>query len=224
MAKNNKGICVITGPELATKNNIPTSLVVLLHGYGDDGEGFFPIAQELSHYLPNTHFICPDAIFPFEHSPFGRQWFSLNDRSESAMLKGLDEAELQLNKFIDSVLMRFSLNDSNLALLGFSQGAMVSMHVALRRAKRLAGVVSCSGMLVSPDSLSSKLKSSPPVSLIHGMQDEVVPFAALDLSRKALENNGIVVDVLSEPGLGHSISRKGIEFGAKALRSYLQYE
>jgi phospholipase/carboxylesterase len=213
---------MLSGPELFSKNHTPTSIVILLHGYGDDGEGFFGLAKELQRFLPETHFLSPNGIYPFENAPFGRQWCSLKDMSEPNLIKELNIAAPAVNEFIDYQLQRFKLADSKLVLVGFSQGAIVSLHIALRRAVSIGGVIGLSGMLVAPYLLKTELKSRPLVTLVHGAFDEVIPVSAMYRTAEALKAENISTETLVEP-IGHSISQAGLNFITKMLRQYLGY-
>jgi phospholipase/carboxylesterase len=213
---------MIFGPEIKSKTKTPSSIVVLLHGYGADGENLISLAAELSKSFPDAHFFSPNGILPFENAPFGYQWFGLNDRSEQSMLKGLENAAPYINQFIDYQLQKFSLSDDKLALIGFSQGSMLSLHTALRRTKNIGAVIGFSGMLVAPQLLQAELKSKPPISLIHGALDDVIPLNAMKVSLAALEYAHIPVETIIEPMLGHSIGALGLEFARKALKRNLR--
>jgi len=212
---------MISGPEIKSKTQTLSSIVLLLHGYGADGENLISLAAELSKAFPDTHFFSPNGILPFENAPFGYQWFGLNDRSEQSMLKGLNNAAPYINQFIDYQLQKFNLSDENLALIGFSQGAMLALHTALRRTKKIGAVISFAGMLVAPQLLQTELKSKPPVSLIHGALDDVIPLPAMQMALAALEYAHIPVETIIEPMLGHSIGTVGLEFARKALKRNL---
>ena len=209
---------MISGPEIKSKTQTLSSIVILLHGYGADGENLISLAAELSKAFPDTHFFSPNGILPFENAPFGYQWFGLNDRSEQSMLKGLNNAAPYINQFIDYQLQKFNLSDENLALIGFSQGAMLALHTALRRTKKIGAVISFAGMLVAPQLLQTELESKPPVSLIHGALDDVIPLPAMQMALAALEYAHIPVETIIEPMLGHSIGTVGLEFARKALK------
>ena len=212
---------MISGPEIKSKTQTLSSIVILLHGYGADGENLISLAAELSKAFPDTHFFSPNGILPFENAPFGYQWFGLNDRSEQSMLKGLNNAAPYINQFIDYQLQKFNLSDENLALIGFSQGAMLALHTALRRTKKIGAVISFAGMLVAPQLLQTELKSKPPVSFIHGALDDVIPLPAMQMALAALEYAHIPVETIIEPMLGHSIGTVGLEFARKALKRNL---
>lgn len=186
------------------------SLVVLLHGLGADGNDLIELAPILGQHLPQTAFVSPNAPFPCDMAPFGRQWFSLQDRAQSMILAGVRAAAPILDAFLDAELARLGLAGDRLALLGFSQGTMMSLHVAPRRETACAAVVGFSGALVGADELAAEVRSKPPVLLIHGDADPVVPFQAMEAARRALSAVGIAVDTERRPGLPHSIDQQGL--------------
>lgn len=197
-------------PEGAT----PKRAVVLLHGLGADGNDLFGLVPALAPALPDTAFFSPDAPFPCDMGPFGRQWFSLQTRSAEAVAAGVRAAAGILDAFLDETLAGLRLDDGKLALIGFSQGTMMSLYVGLRRAKPLAGIVGFSGRLVGA---SSEFKSKPPVLLVHGDADQVVPPDSLPLAVKALEQAGVPVTPVTRPGLGHGIDEEGLRRGRDFL-------
>lgn len=203
----------LQGPELAPKSGNVKRLVILLHGLGSDGNDLIGLAPLLKDALPDTQFVSPNAPFPCDMAPYGYQWFSLQDRHPAAMLAGVQKAEPIVNGFIDAQRDRFKLEDKDVALVGFSQGTMTSLHVAPRRAKPLAGVVGFSGALIAVESVST-----PPICLIHGEQDDVVPFPAMAHAEKALKAAGISVETHARPYLPHSIDPEGLDIAQKFLR------
>ncbi|CAE7498691.1 unnamed protein product [Symbiodinium microadriaticum] len=215
----------IDGPRHGPAEGVPVSrLVVFLHGLGADGNDLISLAPLLSPLLPGTAFVSPHAPFPCDMAPMGRQWFSLQDFSPAAMHAGAVAAAPILNAFLDAELARHGLQDRQLALIGFSQGTMMALHVALRRARPCALVVGFSGALVRPELLAEEVVSRPPVILAHGDADPVVPFAAMAGAESALKVNAVPVHTLARPGLGHGIDQEGLEFAAAALRQYLMAE
>lgn len=203
----------LQGPELAPKSGNVKRLVILLHGLGSDGNDLIGLAPLMKDALPDTQFVSPNAPFPCDMAPYGYQWFSLQDRNSAAMLAGVQKAEPIVNAFIDAQRDRFKLEDKDVALVGFSQGTMTSLHVAPRRATPLAGVVGFSGALIAVESVSK-----PPVCLIHGEQDDVVPFAAMAHAEKTLKAAGIPVETHARPYLPHSIDPEGLDIAQKFLR------
>jgi phospholipase/carboxylesterase len=199
----------------------PRKLVLLLHGLGADGHDLIGLAPVLAEVLPDVAFVSPHAPFPCDMAPFGRQWFSLQDRTPEVILGGVRASAPILDGFIDAELARYNLADNKLALLGFSQGTMMSLYVALRRTKPIAGVLGYSGALVGADLLPTEAKSKPPVLLVHGDADPVVPFQAMEMAAQGLRRAGVPVETLRRPGLPHSIDEEGIAAGVKFLNRVL---
>jgi phospholipase/carboxylesterase len=199
----------------------PRQLVVLLHGVGADGSDLISLASYWAPLVPDAEFCAPDAPYPCDMAPFGRQWFSLQDRSPAAILAGVRATAPILDAFLDDALAERGLASSQLALVGFSQGTMMSLYVAPRRAAPVAGVVGYSGALVGADALARELRSRPPVLLVHGDADDVVPPSALPLAVSRLEAAGIAVESVLRPGLGHSIDETGLRRGIAFLRRVL---
>jgi len=195
--------------------------VILLHGYGADGNDLIGLAPYWARELPHVGFVSPHAPFPCEMSPQGRQWFSLGDRSPESMLTGTRMAAQVIDGFIDDELQRLNLTPNKLALVGFSQGAMMSLFVGPRRAEQIAGIVGYSGRLVAPELLAGEIKTKPPVTLVHGAADEMVPAAALEQAVTGLQAVGIEAASQMRPGLGHSIDDEGLRIGLSFLRQVL---
>ena len=196
----------------------PKQLVVLLHGYGSNGDDLIGLAPFFAQALPEAEFLSPSAPFPCELAPFGFQWFGLEDRSPEMKLGGVRLAAEILDRFLDAELARRGLQDRDLALIGFSQGTMMSLHVGPRRPNRIGGILGFSGSLIAPHLLAAEIKSKPPVFLVHGTADQVVPYGALAQAEKALADAGIPVETESRPGLVHSIDQVGAQKGALFLR------
>lgn len=196
----------------------PKQLVVLLHGYGSNGDDLISLAPFFAQALPDAAFLSPNAPFPCEISPMGFQWFGFEDRTPEMLLGGARLAAEILDRFLDAELAKLSLADRDLALVGFSQGTMMSLHVGPRRPSRIGGILGFSGSLIAPHLLASEMKSKPPVFLVHGTADQVVPHGALAQAEKALKEAGIRVETESRPGLPHSIDQVGAQKGALFLR------
>jgi phospholipase/carboxylesterase len=212
----------LTGPSLKpASGKKPTRLVVLLHGVGADGNDLIGLAPAWAPILPGTEFLAPDGPAPCDMAPFGRQWFSLLDRSPAAMLAGVKATAPILDGFLDAALAERGLDDSKLALVGFSQGTMMSLYTGPRRAKPCAGIVGYSGALVGAALLAAEIRSRPKVLLVHGEADPVVPFAAMANAEKALKAVGVAVETLNCPGMGHSIDENGLRRGGEFLRAAL---
>jgi phospholipase/carboxylesterase len=213
----------LDGPRLLPRSGgKPDSLVILLHGGAANGNDLVFLAQAWqASYLPATEFIAPDAPFPCDYAPFGRQWFSLQDRAPEKLLAGLRDAAKILDLFFDELLTRHGLDDSRLALAGFSQGAATALFTGLHRQKQIAGVAAFSGALPGTAHLQREIASRPPVLLVHGGADDVVPFQSMGQAKTALEALGVPVKAAARPGLGHAIDATGIALAGNFLRDVL---
>jgi phospholipase/carboxylesterase len=194
----------------------PRQLVLLLHGYGADGQDLLSLAPHWAEALPDCAFVAPDAPYPCEIG-FGRQWFGLEGADLVGKAAAARAAATLLDAFIDSELALSGLGDEAAALVGFSQGTMMALNVAPRRPRALAAVVGYSGLVVDGESLASETRSRPPVLLIHGDADPMIPFAAMAAARAALAAAGLPVETLARPGLGHSIDEAGLRRGGAFL-------
>ncbi len=198
------------------------SLVIFLHGYGADGGDLLGLADPLAPNLPDTAFVAPDAPERSTMNPMGFQWFpipwidgSSEDQAEQGMLRAVDD----LNAFLDRMMAEEGLTPDRVALVGFSQGTMLSLHVAPRRDAALAGVVAFSGRLLAPETLADEVRVRPPVLLIHGDADDVVPPASLPEAAEALEQAGwteLYAHVMK--GTGHGIAPDGLSVALAFLR------
>ena len=196
-------------------------LVILLHGWGADGPNLIDLGDAFASVLPDAQFIAPNAPYPCEANPYGYQWFSLMDRQPQHMLSGVRQAAEVVNKFIDEQLKALGLDDNKLALVGFSQGTMVGLQVALRRAPAIAALVGFSGALIGPDYLAKEVAARPPVCLIHGQADDVVPFHSLKLATDTLSACNVPVESHARPFLGHSIDMEGLKIAGEFLKKHL---
>lgn len=200
------------------------SIVVFLHGYGADGADLLGLSQPLAPHLPGTAFFAPNAPERCTGNPFGYQWFPipwLDGSSEEAARAGLEAASADLNAFLDQILTDEGLGAEALALVGFSQGTMMSLHVAPRRAVALAGIVGFSGRLLAPERLEGDTVSRPPVLLVHGDADEVVPIQSLGDAADALDQAGFEVYAHVSKGTGHGIAHDGLSLALSFLRDKL---
>ncbi len=201
-----------------------TSMVVFLHGYGANGADLFGLADPLAPHLPDSVFLSPDAPEPAQGG-YGLQWFPipwLDGSSEEAARQGLARATADLNGFLDAALASEGLDDSALALVGFSQGAMMAMHVAPRRARAMAGVVAISGRLLEPESIGT-ITARPPVLLIHGDEDQVVPFGNMAYAGEVLAGAGIETFAHVMRATGHGIAPDGLSVALAFLRDRLPH-
>lgn len=200
------------------------SAVIFVHGYGADGADLLGLADPLAPHLPDTAFHAPDAPEKCAGNPFGFQWFPipwLDGSSEAAAAAGLAAAAADLDAFVDRVLADEALPPQALALVGFSQGSMMSLHIAPRRAEPLAGVVAFSGRLLVPERLAAEARVKPPVLLIHGDEDPVVPFQDMGLAGQALTEAGFETYGHVMRGTGHGIAPDGLSVALSFLKDRL---
>ena len=200
------------------------SMVIFLHGYGADGADLLGLADPLAPHLPDTVFHAPDAPEPCAGNPFGRQWFPipwLDGSSETEAEAGLLRAAGDLDAFLDARLAEAGMTPDRLAIVGFSQGTMMALHVLPRRSDPVAGLVAFSGRLLSPEKLSAEARSKPPVLLIHGDADQMVPFADMDLAGQALVAAGFETFGHVMRGTGHGIAPDGLSVALTFLKDRL---
>ncbi len=200
------------------------SAVLLLHGLGADGADLISLGGALRRVLPKTAFFAPDAPQPCDMAPFGFQWFSLRDRSMASVVQGLAGARPGLDAMIDKILSELSLPPEKFVLGGFSQGAMLALYAGLQREKPLAGILAFSGGLFGFGPAADKaarIASKPPVQLVHGLQDEVVPVDATRAAHETLKAAGVPAQCALLDGLGHGIDDRGLDLAAKFLQPLL---
>jgi phospholipase/carboxylesterase len=197
------------------------SLVILLHGYGSNGEDLIGLAPYWRAGLPDTAFVAPNAPERCPGAPGGYQWWGITTLDPSAMTAGAARAAPVLEAFIDQELERHGLGDDRLALVGFSQGTMMALQVGPRRPTALAGIVGYSGMLANAAGLDEGALRKPPVLLIHGDVDPMIPLGAFHRTRDALAGRGFVVETHVSAGLGHSIDAAGLSLGERFLKRVL---
>jgi phospholipase/carboxylesterase len=215
-------IPTLEGPSAApASGGQAKSLVIFLHGYGSNGADLIDLAPYWASALPDTLFLAPDAPQSCDGVPYGRQWWPLTSLAPAARAAGVRVSAFALNGYIDAQLAAHGLSEDKLALVGFSQGTMMALHVGPRRAKTLAGVVGFSGMLADPEALAAEVVTKPPLLLVHGDRDDVLPIAALHQAEVQLKGLGFDVASHVSPGLGHSIDEKGLQLGARFLIKHL---
>ena len=209
---------LLDGPRIGPQaGGSPRQLVVLLHGLGADGADLIDLAPQWAATLPHAAFVAPDAPEPCDMGPYGRQWFSLQDRRPAVMAAGARLAAEGLNAFLDAELARLGLPGTALALAGFSQGCMMALYAGLRRPAAPAAVLGYSGALLAAESLAAELVCRPPVLLVHGEADDIVPVAASRAAEQSLRAAGVPVEALYRPGLAHGIDEAGLLAGARML-------
>ena len=214
----------LTGPERPAASGPADSIVVFLHGYGADGADLIGLAEPLAPHLPDTRFFAPDAPQRSEANPMGYQWFPI------PWLDGTPEAEARaaavrsfalLDRWLDALPGETGIGPERTVLVGFSQGAMMALHVGLRRTAALAGIVGFSGRLLEPEALAGEIVTRPPVLLIHGDVDPVVPFESLGLAETALRAAGIETLTHVSRGVGHGIAPDGLTLALQFIQARL---
>jgi phospholipase/carboxylesterase len=196
------------------------SLVIMLHGYGADGEDLASLAPYFAETLPNTYFIFPNAPNRCGLNPFGGlEWFDLSSYDPKHMQKGVKSAAPLVEEYALEQLNRFKLPPENLVLSGFSQGAMLALHVGIRMKQKIGGILSFSGAILEPP--SGNIRSKPEICLIHGEMDTVVPFAALANAAQLLKKEGLKVESHPIPYLAHGIDDAALEIGRNFLTHQL---
>jgi phospholipase/carboxylesterase len=218
----------LDGPRLEPRGGTKArQLVVFLHGYGADGNDLIEIGRAWQQIMPETAFVSPHAPRPCGQAPMGREWFPLTFRDPNERWLGVNAAGPVLADFLDAELARRGLPASALALVGFSQGTMMALHVGLRRAEAPAAIVGYSGMLVTPpagnvEAMAPEITSRPPVLLIHGDRDDLIPPQALFLASQTLAALEIPVEWHLSEGLGHGIDGEGLRHGGEFLARRLK--
>jgi phospholipase/carboxylesterase len=213
---------VLDGPRLPPRSGPARQLVVFLHGFGADGNDLIELGRVWQPLLPQAAFVSPHAPEPCAGAPTGRQWFALTFRDPNERWIGVNKAAPVLERFIDAELARHGLPPSAVALVGFSQGTMMALHVGLRRAVPPAAIVGYSGLLVlppdgNPDSFAAQIRSRPPVLLVHGDQDDLIPAQALFQAAQGLAALGVPAEWHLSAGVGHGIDPEGLRHGGEFL-------
>jgi len=197
---------MLDGPRRGARSGKADSLVVLLHGHFASGEDLIALADLMADSLPGAAFASPDAVEQMAYpGPPAYRWFELDRRDPDEYISGTRVAAPVLERFLDAELQRLGLPPERLALVGFSQGTMMALHVGLRREIAPAAIVGLSGVIAGADKLRDEIASRPPVLLVHGSADDVIPVGALHLTRDALSAAAVPVDCHVRQGLGHGI-------------------
>ncbi|MFK7867998.1 MAG: alpha/beta hydrolase [Roseobacter sp.] len=201
------------------------SVVVFLHGYGANGADLLGLADPLGEHLPDTLFVAPDAPEACAGAPMGFQWFPIpwiDGSSEEESMRGMTQAVDDLNAFLDALMVDEDVLPEQVVLFGFSQGTMMSLHVAPRREDPVAGIVAFSGRLLSPETLADEVVCRPPVLLVHGDQDDVVPPQSLPQAAEALQEAGwqdVYAHIMK--GTAHGIAPDGLSVALAFMRDKL---
>lgn len=208
----------LDGPRLPpARGGKADALVVLLHGYGSNGADLISLAPYWAKVLPGAAFVAPNAMEPVPGAPGGYQWFPIPRIDPQAMEQGVRQAARSVDLFLTRELDKQELDASRLVLVGFSQGTMMALHVALRREQALAGVIGFSGMLAAPQRLKGEIRSKPPVLLIHGDRDPTIPLTAMFDAAEALAGADHGAQWHVSYGISHSIGPDGLDLGAAFL-------
>ncbi|MFN7113338.1 MAG: alpha/beta hydrolase [Alphaproteobacteria bacterium] len=215
---------MIDGPFIAPSSGKTKNLVVFLHGYGSNGDDLISIGHEWAPYLADTAFVSPNAPEVCEIWAQGYQWFSIRaiDPDAFEREKQAEKAMPALNGFLDAQLAKWGVPESRMILVGFSQGAMMAMYVAPRRAQPCAGVVGYSGMLIEAEALKQPAMVKMPVLAIHGDRDEVVPPTSLEAIERGFTAAGYDVETALRPGLGHGIDGFGLTRGLEFIKESIE--
>jgi len=213
----------LNGPRLAPRSGAAQQLVVFLHGYGADGNDLIEIGRAWQELLPHAAFVSPHAPEPCGQAPVGRQWFALTFRDPNERWVGVNKAAPMLERFLDAELARHKLSPSALALVGFSQGTMMALHVGLRRKRAPAAILGFSGMLIGPDHLAEATARDakgqrPPILLVHGDRDNVIPLDAMFVAADDLARADIPVQWHLSIGIAHGIDGGGLSHGGLFLQ------
>ncbi len=213
---------LIDGPRAApASGGRPSALVVLLHGYGSNGEDLIGLAPYLSRAAPGAQFVAPNAPQPVPGFPGGRQWFGLGGMDSASLERGLHSAAEPMGRFLDRELARYALSPDRLALVGFSQGAMMALHVGLRRQPGPSAIVGFSGALPGAQLLQSEARAWPSILLVHGDRDDRIPLDAMFDAAAAIAAAGRAAQWHVSYGVPHAIGPDGLELAGAFLRDAL---
>ena len=199
----------------------PEKVVILCHGYGANGQDLVGLALGWREPFPTTAFFSPNAPEPVPGAPGGFQWWGIGSMSRDEREQGVTKAAPILDAFIDQTLENTGLTEKDLALVGFSQGTMMALHVGLSRPNPVAGILGYSGAIASGEVLSPLIKNKPPIQLVHGDMDQMIPSGAMDSAATFLRGEGLEVETHLSPGVGHGIAPDGIEIGTAFLHKVL---
>ena len=200
------------------QNNKIHNAVILLHGYGGDGKDISILTLNWKRFLPNTVFLCPNAHETCLINPNGFQWFDLSKEDTEYIIKQSLKAEKVIWKFIKEVKEFYKLNNSQICLLGFSQGCMMSINIGLTADENFNCVIGFSGKIINKNHLSKRISSSTKMLLFHGDKDEIVPPSNLLEAKDFLLRNKIKVETNMISDCDHHIPVKASSIALNYLK------
>ena len=206
---------------LPLSKNKPRQVIILCHGYGGDGKDISTLAINWQRFLPDAIFLCPNAPEVCTVNPQGYQWFDLTSEKEEAILEKSLIAEEKLNTFLDQVFDNFQLEPTNLALVGFSQGSMMSIQVGLKKKEQINCIIGYSGKVINQKHLSNNINSKPKIFLMHGANDTIVPPTHLLEAKEYLNKCGLKIKTKLFNNCEHRIPIEGSSLGLSFLRKNL---
>jgi phospholipase/carboxylesterase len=212
---------LIDGPRIPPKSGTAKKLVILFHGYGSNGQDLAGLAQAWAPNFPDVAWASPNAPEQVPGYPQGYQWFPISRLDPALMEQGVRSAHASAEQFVKSELQRWGLSDGDVLLVGFSQGTMMALHTALRRAAAPAGVLGYSGALAGPERLKEEMSAKPPILLIHGDQDDVLPVGMTLMAAQGLCAAGHGAEFHISQGIPHSIGPDGLELGQRFIANAL---
>ena len=199
----------------------PKQAIILCHGYGGDGKDISALALNWQRFLPETIFLCPNAPEICSVNPQGYQWFDLASEKEEIILEKSLEAEKKLSIFLDQILDNYQLQTKDLALVGFSQGSMMSLQVALKKKEKINCLIGYSGKIINQKHLSKNIISKPKIFLMHGENDTIVSPTCLLEAKEYLNNQGIKIKTKLFKNCEHRIPVEGSSLGLSFLSKNL---
>ena len=210
----------LDGPSLPPPSGTIKRIVLLLHGYGSNGADLISLAPHWRGALPDTLFVSPNAPERVPGMAGAYQWWGLESFSRAALAAGVARAAPVLDGYIDDLLADHGLSEDRLAIVGFSQGTMMALHAGLQRGRQVAGILGYSGMLADA-AAPAKARTKPPILLVHGDADPVVPIAGFHEATRELKRHGFDVTEHVSHGLEHSVDMAGLQAGERFIRKVL---
>ena len=208
---------LIDGPRIPPRSGTAKKLVVLFHGYGSNGDDLISLARAWAPEFPDVAWASPHAPEGVPGYPGGYQWFPISQLDPVAMEQGVRAAHASAEYFVKAELKRWGLGPQDVVLLGFSQGTMMALHTGLRRETAPAGILGFSGALAGPERLKSEMTAKPPILLIHGDRDEVLPVGMTLMAAQGLCAAGHGAEFHISQGVPHSIGPDGLELGQRFI-------